>query len=56
MMKKIFLFILATISFTAFSQTLTLEKIFTDGVLRSENVSGFQPMPASDFYTVTSTT
>jgi dipeptidyl-peptidase-4 len=52
-MKKIFLFILTTISITAFSQTLTLENIFKDGVLRSEGISGFQPMPTSDFYTVT---
>jgi len=35
-----------------FSQTLTLEDIFSKGVLRSEGVSGFQPMPASDCYTV----
>jgi len=52
-MKKIFLFILTTISITVISQTLTLEGIFKDGILRGEGISGFQPMPTSDFYTVT---
>ena len=52
-MKKIFLLILTAISITAFSQTLTLENVFKDGTLRSEGVSGFQPMPSSDCYTVT---
>ncbi|MCL1850238.1 MAG: S9 family peptidase [Bacteroidetes bacterium] len=52
-MKKIFLIIVTTVAITAFSQTLTLENIFKEGVLRGEGVAGFQPMPASDFYTVT---
>jgi len=51
-MKKIFLLFFTTISLTLFSQTLTLEGIFKDGILRSEGISGFQPMPSSDFYTV----
>jgi len=55
-MKKIFLFVFTTVSITLFSQTLTLEGIFKDGVLRSEGISGFQPMPSSDFYTVTTKT
>jgi len=51
-MKKLFLLFLVTIFITAFSQTLTLEDIYKKGVLRSEGVSGFQPMPTSDCYTV----
>jgi len=54
-MKKILLFIFTTISITAVSQILTLEAIFKDGVLRGESVPGFQSMPTSDFYTVTTT-
>jgi dipeptidyl-peptidase-4 len=52
-MKKITLFILLLSAVTAFSQTLTLEDVFVKGTLRSEGVYGFQPMPASDCYTVT---
>ena len=52
-MKKLFFLIFSTVSIALFSQTLTLEAIFKDGVLRGEGVAGFQPMPASDFYTVT---
>jgi len=55
-MKKFLLLIFTTISITVFSQTLTLEDIFKNGTLRSEGISGFQPMPASDFYTVTTST
>ena len=55
-MKKIILIIVTTISLTAFSQTLTLEDVFVKGTLRSGGVSGFQPMPTSDFYTVTTKT
>jgi dipeptidyl-peptidase-4 len=51
-MKKILLLILTAISFTAFSQTLTLEDVFKNGTLRSEGIPGFQPMPTCDFYTV----
>jgi len=52
-MKKILFLILITISITAFPQTLTLENIFKNGALRGETVPGFQSMPTSDFYTVT---
>jgi dipeptidyl-peptidase-4 len=55
-MKKNILIILTTISITAFSQTLTLEDIFVKGTLRSAAMTGFQPMPSSDFYTVTTQT
>jgi dipeptidyl-peptidase-4 len=53
-MKKIFLLLLTTISFSVFTQTLTLEDVFKNGILRSEGIPGFQPMPTTDFYTVTS--
>jgi dipeptidyl-peptidase-4 len=53
-MKKIFLLVFVTISFTTFSQTLTLEDIYKKGVLRGEGTSGFQPMPTSDCYTALS--
>ena len=52
-MKNFLLLFLTTISFSLFSQTLTLEDIYIKGALRSEGVSGFQPMPTGDFYTVT---
>jgi len=55
-MKKILLFIFTTVSITIFSQTLTLENIFKDGVFRSEGVSGLQHLPSGDFYTVTTKT
>jgi len=55
-MKKIIFYILATVSIPLFSQTLTLEAIFKEGVLRGEGVSGFQSLPSSDFYTVTTKT
>jgi len=49
-MKKIFLSLFVTISITAFSQTLTLEDIFTKGTLRSEGIARFQPLPSSNRY------
>lgn len=53
-MKKILLLLLATISFTVYTQTLTLEDVFKNNTLRTEGISGFQPMPTCDFYTVVS--
>ena len=55
-MKKIFLLIFTFISFTLFSQTLTLENIFKDGVFRGEGVSGLQHLPSGDYYTITTKT
>ena len=55
-MKKILLFLFTTISISVFSQTITLEDIFTKGTLRSEGIAGFKPMPARDFYTVSTKT
>jgi dipeptidyl-peptidase-4 len=55
-MKKIFLYILVIISISAFSQTLTLEDVFTKGTLRSDGIAHFQPLPSSDYYTVTTKT
>ncbi|MCL2245778.1 MAG: S9 family peptidase [Lentimicrobiaceae bacterium] len=52
-MKNFLLLIVTTLSINVFAQTLTLESIFKDGVLRPEGIAGFQPMPSSDFYTVT---
>jgi dipeptidyl-peptidase-4 len=52
-MKKLLFVIAITVSITAFSQTLTLENIFKEGALRSEGIAGFQAMPSSDYYTVT---
>ncbi|MDR2970425.1 MAG: S9 family peptidase [Bacteroidales bacterium] len=51
-MRKIFLVFFTIASITALSQTLTLEDIFTKGVLQSERLSGFKPMPTSDCYLV----
>ena len=51
-MKKIPLLFFITISITTFSQTLTLEDIFSKNVLRSEGISGFQHLSTSDCYTV----
>jgi dipeptidyl-peptidase-4 len=55
-MKKLLFIFFATSFISVLSQTLTLEDIFTKGTLRSEGVSGFQPMPSSDAYTVTTNT
>ena len=53
MKKKLLLIILIIMSIPALTQTLTLDDIFKTGTLRNEGVSGFYPMPSSDFYTVT---
>ena len=55
-MKKFILFIIATIYISVYSQTISLEDIFVKGTLRSEGISGFQPLPSTDFYTVSTKT
>ena len=55
-MKKILFLIFATICISVYSQTLSLEDIFVKGTLRSEGIYGFQPLPSTDFYTISTKT